>query len=410
LQYAELPGLSASPHRGLQEELSLVEQERGTPLAVSPAGDSPEQAGNQDTAAAALSDAFPPISRSLLQGQLNEVYRGGPLALSPVQLERGRELVVRYAEGIDAFRLALPKEGQGFGVRMADGMLADLAFLEPLAIGCRLEATAAAARLADNRPDEAVPHLETMLRATRVLADEPNATTRVAAANLRANSLAVLRAIATHPEATRSTHEQLLAVLTKQTADWPDDARAWTGDRAGGLVVYELVRDGQYLALLTKDEAQALEERQMLRVTAKAVMRNLDEDELFYLQAMRQLIGSCQLPFAQREPVLRQIRNDLTTREATAGYPLLAGNILLVDFETGHRRQAEDLARCQAWTLALVAALGRTGESLPANPLTGRAYHIERTPLAVTVADIIPGADESCQVPILPERQARAGR
>ena len=300
---------------------------------------------------------------------------------------------------------ALPAEGQGFGNRLADGVLADMEFLDPLAIGCRMEAATAALSLADNRPDDALPHLETMLRAARLLAAEPNVTLRIAAVNVRADALQVLRAIAAHEHASRATHEQLFALLTLQTADWPDDARTWIGDRAAGLLVYELVRDGQYLSLLTKDEVRALEEQRIVRVTAKAVMRHIDEDELFYLRAMQRMIDACPSPYSQRAAVLQQIRSELAASEATADYPLVAGNVLLADFETGHRRQAEDFSRCQAWTLALGTTLGRETIAAPTNPLTGRPYQIERTPLSVTVADVIDGRDEPCIVPLLAQRR-----
>ncbi|MDX1946900.1 MAG: hypothetical protein SFU86_15975 [Pirellulaceae bacterium] len=396
---AELPRTKAAPHRELQAELALVEQERGLPLQVDPtARDAPADT-DELTPARLLIRAFPPFSRALVLGQLDEIYRGGPLALSPVQLERGRELLRRQAQAAHDFRQALPATGRGFGVRLADGVLADLEFLDPLAIGCRLEGVGAAVALADNRPDDALPHFEVMLRAARLLAAEPNVTMRVAAANIRGDALHVLSAIATHDQASRETHEQLFAVLALQTADWPDDARAWHGDRAAGLLVYELVRDGQYLSLLSQAEMKALEEQRIVRVTAKAVMRKLDDDELFYLRAMRQMLAACQQPYAERQEVLRQIRGELAARESSADYPLVAGTILLADFEHGHRRQAEDFARSQAWLLALGTALGREPAAPPINPLTGQPYAVEVTPLSVVVSGVLDERDTTYVVP-----------
>jgi hypothetical protein len=401
LALAELPGLRSSPDQRLAGELALVEQDGGLPLQIAPASVDQQSAQRRTKAAEGLNLAFPPLSRQMIAAPLAEIYSGGPLALSPVQIERGRELIARHAAASEKFRAALPTAAGQFGSRLADGMLADLGFLEPLSIGCRLEAVAAAVALADDEPPRALKHLATLLTTARVLAEEPNVTTRVAAANLRTDALGVLAAIANHNAATPETHAQLLKVLNESTTDWPPDARAWRGDRAGGLLVYELVRDGRYLSLLSADEIRRLDEQRTARATAQAAARNIDEDERYYLQAMRQLIDACQQPFCQRLAVLEQLRRELAAQEQSADYPLVAATLLLADFETAHRRQAEDLARCQAWLIALGTALGQPPPQAPLNSLTGSAYTIERTPLSVTVSGVLPGRDEPCVVPVL---------
>jgi hypothetical protein len=165
--------------------------------------------------------------------------------------------------------------------------------------------------------------------------------------------------------------------------------------------VYELVRDGRYLSLLSADEIRQLDEQRTARATAQAAARNIDEDQRYYLQAMRQLIDACRQPFCERTTVLENIRGELVAKEQTADYPLVAATLLLADFETAHRRQAEDMARCQAWLIALGTALGQPPPSVPTNPLTGSPYTIERTPLSVTVSGVLLGRDEPCVVPVL---------
>jgi hypothetical protein len=156
-QYASLPGLSSSPDARLQSELALLIQERMTPQQLD-ADARPARVQRRSlvsrqlpseeplSPAAALHDAFPPISRGLVRGELDATYAGGPLTLSPVQLQRGRELLARFAAGRDKFRDAVAREGEGLGVRLSEGILADLDVLDPLTIGCRLEAVAAADR------------------------------------------------------------------------------------------------------------------------------------------------------------------------------------------------------------------------------------------------------------------------
>lgn len=136
-------------------------------------------------------------------------------------------------------------------------------------------------------------------------------------------------------------------------------------------------------------------------------MRNIDADERYYLQAMRQLIEACERPYCERRDVLAAVGRELRHKEQTSEYPLIAGSLLLADLETAHRRQAEDLARCQAWLVALGTALGREdpirdSPALVINPLTGSAYQIDRSPLAVTVSGVLPERDDPCHILLPP--------
>jgi hypothetical protein len=420
-RFAELVGLRSTPHAGLQAELALLESERMTPLLMDadlavarPPAESAKQSRHSFsdrplTGIEAVRDAYPALSRSLVRGQLDKVYRGGPPRLSPVELERARELLLRYADNRRRFQAALAGDWPGCGVSVADGPTADCEFLEPLGLGCRMEALAVGDALADNRPDDALPFVATIFRAAQIVGDQWNVTLRVAAANLRSEALRVLSAVAEHPHATRETHERLLAMIDGQLETWPPDARAWTADRAGGLVVYELVRDGYYLSLLPHGEVKRLEEQGLLHSTGKAASRNIDADEFFYLTSMRQMIEACGRPYFERVAVLQAIRQDLEAREATAEYPLVAGQLLLADFEAAHRRQAEDLSRIIAWRVALAAAIGDESSAPPANPYTGQPLVVDVSPAEIRVSGVLAPRDEPIVVPRRePHRQARA--
>jgi hypothetical protein len=403
-KYADLPGLSSSPHAELKAELALLTQERMTPLALDAQLDAiRSQSGAAPTSGRQMLDeAIPAISRPLLKAQLDEVYRGGPLTLSPIELERARHTLRRWADDRARFEQAVDACHGGLDLRMTHGILAELRFLEVLQLGCKLEALAAAESLAENRPEEAIAPLAVMFRAARVLAGEWNVTTRVSAANLREDALHVLDAIANHDLATSETHQQLLALVTRETNDWPPDATAWIGDRAAGLIAYELVRDGYYFSLLEQDELQHLRDDGLLDATAKAVMRNLDGDQMYYLAAMRRIIESCQLPYFQRAAVLREIRSDLAAREQAADYPLVAGRLLLADFESGHRLVAEDLARCTAWQVALIVATEGAIEEGMISPITGQPLKIQRSPTQWSVAGAVPGQSLHIRLSVRP--------
>jgi hypothetical protein len=395
-RYVDLPGLRSSPHAGLKAELALLVQERMTPQALDGQLAGFRSQARQPTTAGRrpLDESIPAISRPLLKAQLDQVYRGGPLHLSPVQLEQARDVLRRWADDRLRFEQALDGCSGGLGMRIADGNLADVRFLDVLNLGCRLEALAAAEALAENEPEQSLPPLGVMLRAARLLAAEWNVTTRVSAANLRADALHVLDAIANHDLATRDTHARLAELLARETSDWPADAAAWVGDRTAGLLVYELVRDGHYLSLLEHDELQQLRDKGLVDATAKAVVRTLDADELFYLSTMRRIVESCRQPYFERVAVLGRIRGELAAREQSGDYPLVAGRLLLDDFEPGHERQAEDLARCTAWQIALAAATGTNSPADIVSPLTGQPLRVQTSPHEVRVVGFLAPGDE----------------
>ena len=119
---------------------------------------------------------------------------------------------------------------------------------------------------------------------------------------------------------------------------------------------------------------------------------------------MRAIIDGCREPYYRRRAVFDEIDRQLAALEATDGYPLVAGKILLADVQKGHLVQARDRANWEGWSCALTAALG---ENVPdrTNPLTGQPYRIERDDGRVVVRGIgssSPGDDTPVVVPLLP--------
>ena len=133
-----------------------------------------------------------------------------------------------------------------------------------------------------------------------------------------------------------------------------------------------MIRNGYLLSLLTKEEISEYEKKVGLKELASVVRKNVDSDELFYLQAMRELIDACRQPFPERIEVFRQLDHDLGVLRNGESYPFVADQLLLVQIERTQRLQSVDRARCEAWRLALLLALGSepaVGSNL--NPLTG---------------------------------------
>jgi hypothetical protein len=189
--------------------------------------------------------------------------------------------------------------------------------------------------------------------------------------------------------------------VAQQIEKWPSEAVVWSGDRVRGLHVYELVRDGHYLSLLPREEVARLEKRGLTEATGRAVMRGIDDDQHFYLTAMRQMIEGCRLPYFARAPLLQRIRQELADLEQTPRYPLVAAERLLTDFEIVHRRLAADSARAEAWELAFRTAEGNL-PSPNVNPLTSEPFFVERIDRSVAVSRFVP--DDENQRVLVPTR------
>ena len=297
-RYAELPGLASSTHAGLKAELALLVQEQMTPVGFD--GRRPTQPREPaPLRPAGIRSAIPAISRPCSSRSSTRSIAAGRCCCRRCS-SSGPENPPPLGRRPPRFEQEVTACEQRSGPAHRRRLLADLQWLDVLNLGCRLEALAAAEALAENQPEEALAPLAVMLRSARLLAAEWNVATRVAAANLRADALHVLAAVANHEHASHETTRAIARSPGAQTSDWPADADAWIGDRAAGLIAYELVRDGYYLSLLEQGELKQLQTEGLVAVTTKAVMRNVDGDQQFYLAAMRRMIESCRQPYFER--------------------------------------------------------------------------------------------------------------
>ena len=403
--YAQLDGLRRSPHQGLQAELARLEDEQLTPhqLAATrkttPAETMVAVRPDRLSVQAALREAYPALSRGMYQEQIERIDPDGDWRIGPVERELLRELIGRTEKHRERFRAALQQAENGFEIDPLVGPLAELEFFEPLELGCRLEGLLAVHYLADGEVADAAQSLDWMLLASERLAREPHVATRLLAAKMRAETLRLLQVIVKDSRCDAATLEAASQRIDQLLAQWPSDAQAWIGERASGLIVYEMVRDGHYLSLIDRQEVARLEKQHLLKTTARAVMGGIDEDQFFYLQSLRKLIESCDRPYCERIAAIAAIHQELAARESTQRYPIVAA-MLLDDVHTVQRRQAEDLARSLAWRLALQIATGkRPPMPPPQNPLTGQPFVVQTSPNGVRLSGILLEADEPIEIP-----------
>jgi len=91
----------------------------------------------------------------------------------------------------------------------------------------------------------------------------------------------------------------------------PGDADAWIGDRALGMWVYEVVRAGKLMDILTPEELQRFSDEGILADLPERVRQTVNEDELYYLETMRKIIAGCDQPFYTRVELFGAIKEEL---------------------------------------------------------------------------------------------------
>lgn len=374
--FGRLPGLRESPHPKLREELARIVDEAGTPELL--AG---TELPDDVNAAAGLKGLFAPSKLPSILETSGEILPPGDFKLSPTRLERAIRFRRQHESQRRQAREALKRPKCSFPIQHELGFAAELGFADAVRICARLEAFQAAEGLAGNDLAAAIESLGSMFRLAACLAAEKHPTVRVEAAFVRAEARRVLQAIVAHPEIqrpqiTRPQLEQLDALIREQLKTWPDDADAWIGDRALGMVAYELVRAGRLADLLTEEEAARFEEEGILAELPAAARQVVNEDELYYLEAMRRIIDACRHPYYKRAAVFEAIREQLHEQRNSPEFPVVAARLLLPGVEKGHAIQARDRASCEAWALALAQAAGRQAPPYQISPLTGSRYEI----------------------------------
>jgi hypothetical protein len=369
----ELPGLRGSTHAELQAELARIVEEGGTPAQLSAV-----EVPDAENVAAGIEGLFPPEQLDAVLEASEELFPESDFEFDAAGLLEAVEFRREHEAVLEGARKALRRPKCEFGVDFRRGFEADLSFVDVARICARLEALEAAELLSRGKPADAIDPLAAMLDWAACLAGGKHPVSRMEAAFLRTEAATVLGAIAAHPEVGRAELERLYQLAREQLDAWPPDARAWIGDRALGMWAYELVRAGRLQELLTEEEILQFAEEGILSGLPDRAKEGADEDELFYLQAMRKVIQSCGKPYHQRTEVLESIRGELHERRNSPEFPVVAGRLLLADLETGLLNQAQDRANWEGWAVALAAASGADPPPYHTNPISGKPYEVIR--------------------------------
>jgi hypothetical protein len=241
--------------------------------------------------------------------------------------------------------------------------------------------------------DAAVAKVAELFDVSSLVAAESHLTTRSAAARMRNEALAVVELIVHHPAVTRAHIDALRSALARECDRWTSDDLAWRGERAIGLHAFEMVRDGQILSLLDAEEAQRVMDEGPQRF-GRALQKNIDDDEAFYLRTMREVIAISSLPYYERHERLKRIGGQLAERRGGPQEAFVSDFLLSKDLLWGQKMQAVDRAAMDVWLVALSRAVDAPLTDEPVNTVTGEPFTMTDEGNRIVIEHINPTEDE----------------
>ncbi|MBN1910044.1 MAG: hypothetical protein JW818_09920 [Pirellulales bacterium] len=381
VEYGRLPGLRGSPDSELREELSRIEAEQGTPEQMT----KPAEISDLENVAAGLQDLLRSSELDSVREALEGFFPTGKFEFNLLVLNKALKFAKKHEDRRNKARQALTRSNCDFGLRHIDGWVADMKFVDVARICGLLEVYHAAECLFVNRSVVgAIESLQYQFRLAECLGAEKRVLPRLEAASIREEALRVLQAILDSGLVDRAHLDQLRELVHHQLKKWPPDADMWIGDRALGMYVYEVVRDGGLLSLLTGEEMGDLNKDGLLEEMVELAPQMADVDELFYLQTMRDVIEQCEKPYHSRADLSDKVEAALAERRTKPDYPVIADRLLLRDLGVALEKQAEDRVRMEAWAVALDLATGHQSSNY-VNTMTGKPFRIERKPDKISV-------------------------
>ncbi|REJ66736.1 MAG: hypothetical protein DWQ31_13545 [Planctomycetota bacterium] len=414
-EMATLPGLRLSTDERLRHHYDLLQAEGTTPLQLR--RDVPPE---EDNVAAVFAGLFAPNFLPGKVAESHELFPRPAFEFDDVRLRKAKF----FLRGLDDERAevsrALDRPVCDFGLDPARGWYTDWSILQAVTLYIRLEAFFAAVRLDEDDLTAAGAAIARMLRMVEYLSRERDLQSRLLAADLRKESLAVLASFVAHPLVEDAHLRTFANLLQNQLARWPDEADAWHGERARALVAYEAVRRGFLFTMLTETEQRELMMSREGRRANVEARRNADADELFYLDQMRTIINRLHdvdgpnkvpVPYYRRQDVFRDFAKARQQKLDAGEYPFVAARLFLRDLQENHALVALDRARVEMWTIGLAASAGLPPPEYQTNPANGAPYqvHVESHQAIVSGAngegDL---TDEN--VVIVPRLNTREGR
>jgi hypothetical protein len=223
--------------------------------------------------------------------------------------------------------------------------------------------------------DEVITSVRYVYRLADELSVSGSLELRTVAALVRLQMIETAQLLVLHPLCQHVHHERLYKILEDQINNRTTDTVIWTRYRDEGKQFFaDVTREGLDKTV-TPNLLEELAERRAFREYEKAPVECVTHDQSVFLAALEEIVESCSMPFFQRQPVLRQLNQEIRELQGAANEPVFA-ILLLRDVSSAMRLFAQERSGIETAYIALSISLDDQKRYKMLNFLTGNEYEI----------------------------------
>ena len=252
-------------------------------------------------------------------------------------------------------------------------------YIAPFIHYVAVEQALALRSLEQARPNDAVESVRYVYRLADVLSHSGSLELCAAAARFRMQMLETAQAILLHPTCLHEHHKQLHAIFYTQIENRIPDDLIWIRYRDEGKRFFSQLGTKPLDKIVSPNVLEELIERDAFREyvgnNAKTRRDRAVHDQSVFLGVLGAVIEACSVPYFQRQPVLRQLEQELRTHRSTPTEPVFA-LLLLRDVTRYMQLFAQERSGIELAYLALSAALGDQDRNRKRNFFTGNEYEL----------------------------------
>jgi hypothetical protein len=229
--------------------------------------------------------------------------------------------------------------------------------------------------LQQGKPDEVIPSVRYVYRLADELSASGSLELRTVAALIRLQMLENAQLLLLYPLCRHEHHELLYKILDDQINNRTTDTVIWTRYRDEGKQFFADVAHHGLGKMVSPNLLKEFADSQAFREYEKVPVERAAHDQSVFSKALEVIIESCSVPFFQRQPVLRQLNEEIRELHGTTNEPVFAIR-LLRDVSSAMRLFAQERSGIETAYIALSLSLGNQKHYKMLNFLTGSEYDI----------------------------------
>jgi len=229
--------------------------------------------------------------------------------------------------------------------------------------------------LQQTKPDEVCPSVQYVYRLADELSVSGSLELRTVAALIRLRMLETAQLLLLHPLCQHEHHVMLYKIFDEQINRRTTDSAIWTRYGEEGKQFFADVVKLGFDKMVSPNLLKEFTGSQAFGEYTKAPLERMAHDKSVFDKALEVILESCSEPFFQRQPILRQLNQEIRELQGTADEPVFA-ILLLRDISSAMRLFAQERSGIEMAYIALSISLDDPKRYKMLNFLTGNEYEI----------------------------------